>query len=486
MVKRSSQAGFTILETIIVLIVMIAVLSSGAVYMKHNADNNLNRNAAESLQLLTKATQLYVKDNFTSLNNANSSSVELAELINGGYLDKGFSDINNYSQRYKIVINQISENDSLQVLISTSGGDVIDVANMRKIAGLAGTGAGYSTQNGKVTGNQQGWSLDTDINYGHIASVSYVSAHDIVSAETFLRRDKFDGHPEWNQMNTDLDIQENNILAEKGDKTSSLNADVLTFNDDQSVATLDASQGLMVKSKQGQINVASDKLQFNKSDNATTLSAGWIRAAVINSGQYDIQGVYRDADNQCGGGSSTFGRIFNMSAPALGSGIYTFSCGQPDGYTLGAGRAYLVSVSGGQTFDMPYGVNCDSWNPVGDKDIDFCVKPLASDKRQYVVKSIHHVKRIEAVNVWREGKCQSIAHGSERSELCKVESRTFIVNDSNNYNAMLDFIKPTYECTDASIGSADGDRQNIFVINEDQDNDLINNGSCSKLKYHDW
>ena len=151
--KNNREFGFTILETIIVLIIMISVITTSSIWMKKSADNNLNRNAAEDLMQLTKVVQLYTKDNFTTLINSDKTDIDFITLIEGKYLNKEFSQKNSYGQEYKITTSKNNEstddNKMLQIIITTQGGDVITTANMRKIVALAGTNSGYSEQNEK-------------------------------------------------------------------------------------------------------------------------------------------------------------------------------------------------------------------------------------------------------------------------------------------------------------------------------------------------
>ncbi|MCT4700496.1 shufflon system plasmid conjugative transfer pilus tip adhesin PilV [Enterobacteriaceae bacterium H20N1] len=273
---KRKQSGFTILEMIVVLMVMVAAISAGSAYMKKNADNNLNQTAAANLQKLAQAVKWYAKDNYATLKSAGETTLSIADLIDNKYLEEGFSKVNSYGQRYTISIQPDAKNSELlQLRIITENGSVIATENMKKIAGMAGSDAGYATTTNTITGNQQGWSLGgQEIMKGHLASVSYVSGKDIVSAESFLRRDKFDGHPEWNQMNTDLTMtKSSSIIAESDKGNAVLDGQQLVFNDLDTNYTASLSDKTLTFNNSGATgSLSSDELYLAKGSNKTSVA----------------------------------------------------------------------------------------------------------------------------------------------------------------------------------------------------------------------
>jgi type II secretory pathway pseudopilin PulG len=428
--KNNRESGFTILETIIVLIIMISIITTSAIWMKKSADNGLNRNAAEDLMQLTKAVQLYARDNFTTLINADETDIQFNKLIENKYISKEFSQKNSYGQEYKISISNKYEadidNKTLQIIIITQGGDVITTANMSKIAALAGTNAGYSEQNGKIIGNQHGWYYDSPINSGHIATLSYTTSKDVVSAEGFLRRNKYDGHPEWNQMNTDLDMQGNAVSMSK-DGISGL----VDFN------------GLIFKDKQ-QSTLTSDKLAFTSANatDPTTLTGDYTKPATYIFDNLSDNAFYKKVDDICGSGEPSYGKIFFAGIKSGGKNyLAKFTCGPDDGYKLGAGRAYLTERLGGPIVDMTCKFIWTSRHG--------CNIPLTSDGRYY--ESVRtafsnntsqgwyytekHNGRIDAV-------CKNNGNPHRESTACSVTKSakklsTFIVSPNSSQNAAI-------------------------------------------------
>lgn len=419
MQKTNRQNGFTIFETLIVLVVMIAVLASGATWMKQSADNNQNRSAAENLMQLTTSVQLYARDNFATLISADSSEIGFDPLIKGNYINKTFSQKNSYGQTYKIAITSnkdtAGDNKSLQILISTQSGDVIKIANMRKISSLAGSAAGYAELSGKITGNQKGWYLDAPINKGHLATVSYVSAKDVVSAETFLRRSKFDGHPEWNQMETDLDMQSNAIVAASDKSKSRFSADVLTFDNGSLTATLSPDKGLSlenggdkatvntkgvkVESSGQSATLASNSLEFTtdnypvaglRSFMPSNITSTSVKPAFFETEGTSANDVWKTADDICKNDSvSNIGRLLAVTRKNDREGkIGLFICGKKDGKQKGAGRAYLVSAAGDNNDNRTEGKNVKYNEFVRQSYKTSCVAGICTNQYYNICKKV--------------------------------------------------------------------------------------------------
>lgn len=483
MKNQIKQKGFTILETIVVLMVMVAAISAGSVYLKRNADNNLNQAAAANLQRLTQATKWYAKDNYTTLKSAGESSLSVTDLIDKKYLEAGFPKTNSYGQGYRIAIRPDgTDSELLQLQIITENGAMITPENMKKIAGIAGSDAGYALTANTITGNQSGWQLSgQNIAMGHLASVSYISGKDIVSAENFLRRDKFDGHPEWNQMNTNLDMQSNTLV----------------FNDDNMTATLNAENGLAVEGnggntsvQAGDIEVSSAKVQGASSYRQTSVSGKGITPPIYSINANSIQDVYTFSDDQCDG---LTGKKFILSAL---ESTFHFTCGIDDGFKLGKGRAYLERSDGKKI--LPHLENlkeCKFWNPQRDMGVDSCIEKLTSDYRSVIIKRTQFRKRTGFKDgIWHNGDCGNTKKGTsaEGASICQVTSSgpvNLLDTDSTTLKAMM---TPDEKCTSYYLGaeSTEGDSvPNIYVANEDDDlyfaqEGLGANERCPNLKYH--
>ncbi|KML17766.1 hypothetical protein VL10_23985 [Leclercia adecarboxylata] len=288
MKNQRKQSGFTILETIVVLMMMVAAISVGSVWMKRSADNELNQSAAANLQTLAQAVKTYAMDNYATLKgDAIPTEITINELTDKHYLSSGFPVLNSYGQEYRIVLQpDTNGSEGLLVLITTENGALISINNMKKIAAIAGSDVGYSLTADAITGNQQGWSLTVHgIVPGHLASASYISGKDITSAESFLRREKFDGHPEWNQMNTDLTItKNNNVLVEGNDENATLSGKQLVFNDlNGEWSTTLSGTGLVVAKGENKMTATDSEISLTEGKNKTTIDSKTLSTDTVDA-----------------------------------------------------------------------------------------------------------------------------------------------------------------------------------------------------------
>lgn len=420
MSMRNRQAGFTIFETMIALIVMISALSLGAMYMKNSADDQLVQNAAQNLQQITEAAQAYVRDNFATLKvdvgtDTKGKNIDINTLVTEKYLSDNFPKKNSFGQSYLLNIAYEQEN-MLRVTVLTQNGENIQIAQLKKIAGLAGGGVGYSATANKITGNQEGWTVDVvNIAKGHLASVNYVSGKDVVNAGTFLRRDKIDGHPEWNQMSTDLDMQGNAISMSKGVSTGLIN-----YN------------GLILKDKQ-QSTLTSDELSFtsDRASTPTSITGEYAKPAtyILNVNANDDSRIYKEVDDICGAGENSYGKIFFAGVRTSGKTyLAKFTCGPSDGYNIGSGRAYLTERLGVPPLDM----NCQyTWTSRYG-----CNKPMTSDGRYYeslrskfsnnTSQSWYYTDNVNGGRI--DGTC--VHHDKQRvSTACVVEHKSKLLSN---------------------------------------------------------
>ncbi|MGL5968983.1 MAG: shufflon system plasmid conjugative transfer pilus tip adhesin PilV [Kluyvera sp.] len=476
-----SQHGFTILETLIVLIVMVAVLSSGAVYMKYNADNNLNHGTAESLQQLTTAAQWYAKDNFDTLINATATEVNIDTLITGKYLNENFSDKNSYQQNYKISISKNtgaqSGKDTLSVLIISEGGDDINIGNLRKITSLAGNSAGYAAQSGIITGNQGSWSQNTSIDYGHLASLSFVSANDVVSAETFLRRNKLDGHPEWNQMNTNLDMNSNNIEFDSGS---------VVFKHDNYDAMLSANGGAFSQGSD-KTTITSDQIKLSNGDSNVSGSA--ITAQTVKPGLTLInygEDIYTAADNICNDDSEdTVGKLFVVGHKS-DQARYTFMCGKDDGYSKSPrhGRAYYAfGAQGAATSicDTKYWIpgNIGSNSPTDSKE-SACIQSVSSDLRNAKITYLKFLHTKEVHNFYTKSSghlnCHHNSVRTQKTNICVITEETL---SESTPGAGLPTLNRRND-VQCNASSKNSNIHNIYLVEyQGQTED-----SCDRVKFH--
>lgn len=215
----SGQKGFTALEMIVVLIVSVAALSFGARYMSDYADNQVNQVAADHMKTVADAAAKYTKDNYAAImaiaTNTTPAVITISMLKNTGYLTSSVTDLNAFGQNYQILVLQPVAG-KLETLVVTTGGETIPEMSIRRIAQLSGARGGFiSTTNAAVAvGSLGGWQMPlaaygTSPGAGHLATALFFDDGALVS--DYLYRSAVAGHPEFNRMNTAIDMAGNNI-----------------------------------------------------------------------------------------------------------------------------------------------------------------------------------------------------------------------------------------------------------------------------------
>lgn len=182
------QCGFQLMEMVIVLTVAVSFMSFGSRYIQRNLQQATNHAIAHQLHQVTRAAYQYVQDEYISLSN-NPKPITIQQLKDSGFLYKEMLEINLYEQSYKIEPTIIKNDDAsaitgLQVLVTTSGGRVIDEESIRAIANKVGAEGGYSSANrpGQIVGSRGGWEVtSSNAQKGHIASLTVVYEKDVMA-----------------------------------------------------------------------------------------------------------------------------------------------------------------------------------------------------------------------------------------------------------------------------------------------------------------
>lgn len=83
------EGGFSIIETLVVLTVLVSLMSLGSRYVQSNLDSSLNQAMASHFKRIDKAANSYVKDHYAELLGP-PSELEVESLVNAGYLPPDF------------------------------------------------------------------------------------------------------------------------------------------------------------------------------------------------------------------------------------------------------------------------------------------------------------------------------------------------------------------------------------------------------------
>ncbi len=271
---RHSQQGFTLLEGIVALSVLMGLLVLGNYYTRQRLEASLQQQAAAHLRLVTAAAVRYAQDRYDQL----GSSAEREEwqayqqklpevdqvplevwryqdLLAKKYLLELYqrSERNLYGQSYALyILDARKPTPRKQLLVLTTGGKQLPERDLRHIARQAGGHGGYISQQDRaqVTGSQQGWQLElpAETGYqplpngkpqyetpGHLAFLHIISPDDVLQSSQLLHRTAQRDQPELNQMETDLMMQQHQIVFKKESTgvTGSLSAQGLAFQKDE-------------------------------------------------------------------------------------------------------------------------------------------------------------------------------------------------------------------------------------------------------------
>ena len=227
--KRNS--GFTLLEVIGALIASSLLMLVLFALWQRGQTSVEQAHAAHHLREVNNAAEIYVKRHYETLLNASSASsgpqITIAQLINDGALPEGFQDTNLWGQSYEIYVRRPQENVLNTIVITRGGreheeGDSFATLTVPGAAMWLG-GAGGFVPTGDITGQTpdtlHGGSGGYILNLaalgiaspgpGHLGAYSAFDEYDL--GTDYLYRGEVPGHPEYNQMSTELDMTGHNI-----------------------------------------------------------------------------------------------------------------------------------------------------------------------------------------------------------------------------------------------------------------------------------
>lgn len=219
MINKRRQAGLLSVDAAMGLIVLAVLVTVAVLWMVNMSNQQSYRIAADKQQTFAEAFSKYLKDNFAVvLANATATApvqVTVTMLQNTNYLPAGFADTNAFGQTIIGLARKPNANQ-LEAIVVTTGGQTIPEIGIRTIAeNLGGPGGFISTLSPNVIqGIRGGWQVALS-NYainpgaGHTASALFLMDGEL--ANDYLYRNAVPGHPEFNTMNTDLNVGGHNI-----------------------------------------------------------------------------------------------------------------------------------------------------------------------------------------------------------------------------------------------------------------------------------
>lgn len=138
--------GFTLIETIVALVVIMILAAVGAKAVAIYVNNIANAQVAGHVMVLGRASSAYMSANRTTLLAAAGPAtpvvVPISTLTSAGYAPAGFSAVNQAGQTLTLRIIEPSPGVLHGLLVGT-GGEALSGLNARKTAQEMGAAGGY-------------------------------------------------------------------------------------------------------------------------------------------------------------------------------------------------------------------------------------------------------------------------------------------------------------------------------------------------------
>lgn len=221
-----------LIEVLGALIIMMLLLPALANLWVQGSDEMEKRQAADQLALVNKAVAGYARKHqatlLTQASVAGGPTITTADLVVESFLSAGFTGRNVWGQTYQIFFRQPSAGN-IQAIVLTTGGRGANPRAPRFASAivpsaasmLGGTGGFIPTgdmpgqTSNMLQGAFGGWSLDLasvgipSPGPAHLGALSGFDASSL--GQDFLYRLAVPGHPELNQMQTDIDMTDHSI-----------------------------------------------------------------------------------------------------------------------------------------------------------------------------------------------------------------------------------------------------------------------------------
>lgn len=319
--KKTKQSGFTLIELVIALTVIGVLMPIVYQHWQIGYIAEQQSHAADQLRQVNDASDAYIKRHFDTLLSSTTPSsgpqITIDQLVNDGLLPEGFRNSNIWGQSYEIYVRKPHENTLNSITITRGGrehkeGDSFATLTVPGAAlrlggagGFVPTGALPGQQDGTLHGAAGGFILDlaalgiASPGPGHLGAYSAFDEYDL--GTDYLYRGEVPGHPEYNQMTTELDMTGHGI-----ENVGSVQYVSRTVTDGESCATedegkmfLDELQGMYL-CRNGMLVLMAD----------TGNSTQFKMSTVANNGD-------RIAKPSCAPGTGTSPQIY--VAPAIAS-----------------------------------------------------------------------------------------------------------------------------------------------------------------------
>lgn len=233
---RKRQRGLTLIEAAMVLGLMAIVMAQIADMMATNAQAIKENATVGRMREVVAAASKYVETNYATISTDTASggayvagglAIPIADDVaapsgltsvqGGGFLSDSFAPTNAFGQReWLLVKRHPTVPNRLDMLVVTEGGTAIDLARLPGVASKVGAAGGFVSDvapyaAANVNGSYGGWTSPAAYwtSTGHTPAVGTLAASlafETTPVADYLYRVAVPGHPEANQMFTNLDM----------------------------------------------------------------------------------------------------------------------------------------------------------------------------------------------------------------------------------------------------------------------------------------
>ena len=317
----------------ILFAVIVSALAVPAVYtaMSSQQQQELSTAAAIQMSRIEKAAEAYITANAGAIEGVATSTtpatITVPMLESTGYLPNGFHSVNPFGQTWEVQVIQPSAGN-LQALVVSYGGNTVKGKVAGQVAEIAGASGGVigggsgeyavpGCTGGEACGAYNGWSVNTsgyqNIQPGHFAALLAYSNGQMQS--DYLYRVAVPGQPQLNQMQTNLDMGNNNVN----------NAQDVNVN--QNVEAGPASPtGACVRNAQGHCEGQIEAAGTTQADLPSGAEGGIITRDVVGINGTVAEGTptqyWQATMSDQGGGSVGSGGDLQLASPSGNYGIW--------------------------------------------------------------------------------------------------------------------------------------------------------------------
>ena len=190
-----------------------------------------NQVIAQQTSRVADATKKYIADNYNSLASAAPVVITTTMLVQEGYLNDTMAERNSAAQSYVAGVRRMNNSGLLDALLVTRDGRALSYKEMRSIAASISGLGGYTEDGLIATGALSGWELplaDYGLTSGpghHAVALTAVTLGSVNEESDRLYRFEVNGHPDYNRMHTDIDVNRNNLRDAADVSSTTVTAD---------------------------------------------------------------------------------------------------------------------------------------------------------------------------------------------------------------------------------------------------------------------